>query len=176
MSRAVRFLPLALFAVLLAGLVWRLAAPADRNVESTLEGKPAPAFTAPPIVPGKAGVSSADLQTGEPRLVNFFASWCVPCIAEAKTLDALRRRGVPIDGIAIRDRGPDVARFLAENGNPYARIGADEQSKIQISFGSSGVPESFIVDGRGIIRYQHIGPIEPKDVATLLTKIEEARG
>lgn len=174
MNRGVRFLPIFLLGILVVGLVWRLAVPADRNVSSKLTGRPVPEFSAPPVLTGKAGLSSTDLR-GQPRLVNFFASWCVPCIAEARTLKAIRDRGVAIEGIAIRDRGPDVARFLAENGDPYSRIGADEQSQIQIAFGSSGVPESFVVDRRGIIRYQHIGPIEDKDVATILAKLEEAR-
>jgi cytochrome c biogenesis protein CcmG/thiol:disulfide interchange protein DsbE len=174
MSRTLRFVPIILLGLIVAGLVWRLAVPADRNVESKLAGKPVPAFDAPAVLPAKAGLSASDLRGG-PRLVNFFASWCVPCIAEAKTLAALKERGVQIDGIAVRDRGPDVARFLVQNGDPYARIGGDEQSQIQIAFGSSGVPESFVVDGRGIIRYQHIGPIEPEDVPTLLAKLAEAR-
>ena len=80
-----------------------------------------------------------------------------------------------IDGIAIRDRPDDLARFLAENGDPYQRIGSDAQSRVQISLGSSGVPESFIVDGKGIIRYQHIGPIEASDMAMILDKLEQAR-
>jgi cytochrome c biogenesis protein CcmG/thiol:disulfide interchange protein DsbE len=107
--------------------------------------------------------------------LNIFASWCVPCITEVKVLQELKRRGVVIDGIAVRDRPEDVTEFLATNGDPYARIGSDEQSRIQISFGSSGVPESFIVDGRGIIRYQHIGPIEASEVPMILAKLEQAR-
>ena len=71
----------------------------------------------------------------------------------------MKARGATIDGIAIRDRPEDVARFLARHGDPYDRIGSDPRSQVQIALGSSGVPESFIVDGRGIIRYQHIGPI-----------------
>jgi cytochrome c biogenesis protein CcmG/thiol:disulfide interchange protein DsbE len=80
-----------------------------------------------------------------------------------------------IDGIAIRDRPEDLNRFLATNGDPYERIGADSQSQVQISLGSSGVPESFVVDGRGIIRYQHIGPIEASDIPMILEKLEKAR-
>jgi cytochrome c biogenesis protein CcmG/thiol:disulfide interchange protein DsbE len=99
----------------------------------------------------------------------------VPCITEVKVLQALKSQGVPIDGIAIRDRPDDLARFLAENGDPYQRIGSDAQSKVQISLGSSGVPESFIVDGKGIIRYQHIGPIEASVVPMILNKLEQAR-
>ena len=175
MSRAARFAPLALLLAVIIALVWRLATPADTNVHSTLEGKPVPAFNLADAVPGKADLSSTDLATGEPRLVNIFASWCVPCVTEVKVLQGLKARGVRIDGIAVRDRPEDLAQFLAANGDPYERIGSDEQSQVQISLGSSGVPESFVVDGKGIIRYQHIGPIEASDVATILSKLEEAR-
>ncbi len=77
----------------------------------------------------------------------------------------LKRQGVPIDAIAVRDRPEDVAAFLARHGDPFDRIGADPESRVQLALGSSGVPETFIVDGRGIIRYQHMGPIEPGDRA-----------
>ena len=175
MSRAVRFAPLVLLALVLIGLVWRLATPADTTVPSKMAGKPVPAFDLPAALPSKPGLSSADLATGKPRLVNIFASWCVPCIAEVRVLQTLQARGVAIDGIAVRDRSEDVAEFLARNGDPYERIGSDRQSEVQIGLGSSGVPESFIVDARGIIRYQHIGPIEQSDIPAILQQLEQAR-
>ena len=175
MSRAVRFAPLALLLLLLAGLVWRLATPGDTTVASKLEGQPVPAFILPPALESKAGLDSAELATGTPRLVNIFASWCVPCITEVRVLQELKARGVAIDGIAVRDRPADVADFLARNGDPYERIGSDSESKVQIALGSSGVPESFVVDGRGIIRYQHIGPIEEADVPLILSRLEQAK-
>ena len=175
MSRAIRFAPLALLLLLIVALVWRLATPPDTNVHSTMKGRPVPAFLLAAAVPTKPGLSSDDLSTGRPRLLNIFASWCVPCIGEVKVLQQLKRRGVIIDGIAIRDRPEDIADFLARNGDPYERIGSDEQSRIQIALGSSGVPESFIVDGHGVIRYQHIGPIEASDVPMILSKLEQAK-
>ena len=175
MSRALRFAPLALLLLLIAALVWRLATPADTNVRSKLDGQPLPAFSLPAALPAKPGLSSRDLATGQPRLVNVFASWCVPCITEVKVLDELRRRGVAIDGIAVRDRSQDLAQFLAKHGDPYQRIGSDGESRVQIALGSAGVPESFIVDGAGVIRYQHIGPIETSDVPAILGKLEAAR-
>jgi cytochrome c biogenesis protein CcmG/thiol:disulfide interchange protein DsbE len=175
MSRAVRFAPLAILLVLIAGLVWRLARPSDSTVPSKLEGKPVPAFNLGPATDSKPALSSRDLATGQARIVNIFASWCVPCITEVKVLQRLRERGVTIDGIAVRDRPEDVADFLARNGDPYERIGSDDQSRVQIALGSSGVPESFIVDGRGIIRYQHIGPVEASDLPMILSKLEQAK-
>jgi cytochrome c biogenesis protein CcmG/thiol:disulfide interchange protein DsbE len=175
MNRAVRFAPLVLLVLLIAGLIWRLATPANTNVSSKLEGKPVPAFVLAAGLPGKPALAAADLTDGQPHLVNVFASWCVPCITEVRVLQQLKARGVAIDGIAIRDRPEDLAAFLGRNGDPYERIGSDDRSQVQIALGSSGVPESFVVDGKGVIRYQHIGPIEASDVAMILGKLEQAK-
>lgn len=175
MSRALRFAPLVILVVIIIALVWRLATPVDTNVSSKLAGKPLPTFSLPAALPSKPALSSAELATGQPRIVNIFASWCVPCIGEVKVLQELKRRGVPIDGIAVRDTPQELADFLARNGDPYERIGSDDQSRVQIALGSSGVPESFIVDGKGVIRYQHIGAIEPTDVPRIMAKLEQAR-
>ena len=174
MSRAVRFAPLVLFLLVVAALVWRLAKPADTAVTSKLAGKPVPEFSLPAAVPGKPGLDSAGLK-GRPRLLNIFASWCVPCVTEVKVLQELQRRGVVIDGIAVRDKSEDVAAFLARHGDPYQRIGSDPQSAVQIALGSSGVPETFVVDSRGIIRHQHIGPVETDDVPALLAELDKAQ-
>ena len=175
MSRSLRFAPLVLLLLVVVALIWRLATPADTNVPSKLAGKPVPAFQLPAGVPSKPALASSDLSSGSPRLLNIFASWCVPFIGEVRVLQELKSHGVAIDGIAVRDRPQDITEFLARNGDPYQRIGSDVQSQVQIALGSSGVPESFIVDGKGIIRYQHIGPIESSDVPMILTKLEQAR-
>ena len=175
MSRAIRFAPLALLALIVAAMVWRLAKPVDTNVHSALSGKRVPAFDLGPALDNKPALSSRDLANGEPHLVNVFASWCVPCITEVRVLQQLKARGAHVEGIAIRDRPEDLGAFLARNGDPYERIGDDPQSDVQISLGSSGVPETFILDGKGVIRYQHIGPIEAGDVPTILAKLEAAK-
>ena len=108
-------------------------------------------------------------------MINVFASWCVPCIAEAPLLMELKRQGVTIDAVAVRDKPEDLAAFLARHGDPFLAIGSDPESRVQLALGSAGVPESFIVDGRGIIRYQHMGPIEPADVPTILREWEAAK-
>jgi len=175
MTRTLRFMPLAILLLFVAAVAWRLGSPADEKIASKMIGQPVPTFTLAPAVSGKAGLASTDLASGQPRLVNVFASWCVPCIAEAPLLGEISKRGVPIDAVAVRDRPEDVAAFLERNGDPFDRIGADPESKVQLALGSSGVPETFVVDGRGIIRYQHMGPIEPGDVPRLVAEWEAAR-
>ena len=174
MSRAIRFAPLVVLILVIVALIWRLATPVDTTVSSNLEGKPLPAFALPAVV-AKPGLASQDLETGTPRILNIFASWCVPCVAEVKVLQELKRRGVHVDGIAIRDRPEDVAEFLGSYGDPFQRMGSDDNSRVQLALGSSGVPESFVVDGRGVIRYQHIGAIEPAHVPTILAELEKAK-
>ncbi|MCH4893092.1 MULTISPECIES: DsbE family thiol:disulfide interchange protein [unclassified Sphingomonas] len=175
MRRLLIWLPLLVFVLLVAVALRGLLAPADPIVRSAMVGKPLPAFDLPPIAPGKPGLSSASFRGGEPRLLNVFASWCVPCIAEAPQLLKLKQAGARIDAIAIRDKGPAIARFLAEHGDPYQRIGDDRESKVQLSLGSSGVPETFVIDGQGVIRAQHVGDIRDDDVGKLLKALEEAR-
>jgi cytochrome c biogenesis protein CcmG/thiol:disulfide interchange protein DsbE len=176
MSRGwIRAIPVALVLLLIAALVWRLANPPETEVKSEMVGKAVPTFELPAAVAGTPALTSADLADGKPKLVNFFASWCVPCIGEAPVLLQLKRQGVPIVGIAVRDRQEDLAGFLSENGNPFERIGADRQSNVQLAFGSAGVPETFVVDGRGVIRMQHIGPIEAADIRELIAAVRSAR-
>ena len=175
MSRVLRFLPLVVLLAFVVAVAWRLNRPAEEEIRSQLVGKPVPAFALAAALPGKPGLASTDLAKGQPRLVNVFASWCVPCIAEAPLLLELKRQGITIDAVAVRDRPEDVAAFLSRHGDPFERIGSDPQSEVQLALGSSGVPESFIVDGRGVIRYQHMGPIEPEDVAELLRQWKAAR-
>ena len=167
MKRLILWLPLAVFLVFVIAVAVGLRRPAEQTIRSQLVGKTMPQFALQPAVPNHPPLRSADLRGG-PRLVNVFASWCVPCKAEAPQLMALKRAGVPIDAIAIRDRPEDVAAFLAEWGDPFQRIGADPQSRVQLALGSSGVPETFVVDARGTIRHQHIGDIRPEHMAQIL--------
>ena len=175
MSRGLRLIPIVLLVWLVIGLAWRLVRPADTAIPSQMIERAVPQFALAPAIPTKPGLSSADLATGQPRLLNIFASWCVPCIGEAPVLAELKRRGARIDAIAVRDTPDAVNGFLARNGDPYERIGADRQSEVQIAFGSSGVPETFVVDGRGVIRRQYIGALKPSNIAGVLRDLEQLR-
>ncbi len=175
MKRLVLWVPLAIFVLFTVTVALGLYSPSDRTIRSRLVGKPVPEFALQPAVASHPPLSSDLLKSGEPRLVNVFASWCVPCAAEAPQLMALKRRGIPIDAIAIRDRPEDVAAFLAKYGDPFERIASDPQTQVQIALGSSGVPETFVVDGRGIIRHQHIGDIRPEHMADIVKAYEAAK-
>ena len=169
------WLPLMLFAGFVGLAAYQLTLPKDQFVESKMVGMALPEFALRPAALDRPGVSLANFKDGKPKLLNIWASWCLPCIAEAPHLDRLKQSGVEIVGVAIRDRPEDVARFLAQHGNPYTRIGADDVSAIQLEIGSSGVPETFVIDGDGVIRHQHIGDVRASDVALLIEKLEEAR-
>ena len=175
MRRLVLWVPLAVFLAFLVTVGIGLYSPAERTIRSRMIGQPIPAFALQPMLPDRPGVSSGDFARGTPRIVNVFASWCVPCIAEAPQMMALAARSIPIDAIAIRDRPEDVAAFLAEHGNPFDRIGSDPQTRVQIAFGSSGVPETFVIDGKGVIRHQHIGDIKPENVPEIIHAYEAAK-
>ena len=175
MRRWLLWMPLAAFALLVGVIAWGLLKPADRTVYSAMVGKPLPEFTLPAIAPGKPGLSSADFRHGKPRLLNVFASWCVPCIAEAPQLMTLKAAGVPIDAVAIKDTPDAIGAFLQRNGDPYARVGSDAHSRVQLALGSSGVPETFVIDGRGIIVKQHVGDIRQDDVPALMQALAEAQ-
>lgn len=175
MKRWLIWAPLAVFAVLFVVVATRLMHPADTAVHSTLVDKPLPDFRLDPMVPGKPGLASADFGKGQPRLLNVFASWCIPCIAEAPQLMALKAKGVAIDAIAIHDKAPAIADFLRRNGDPYTAIGDDARSSVQMALGSSGVPETFLIDGRGRIVRQYIGDIRADQIDQIARDVAAAR-
>lgn len=169
------WVPLALFAFFVGVAGYTLTQEKDQFVESTMIGEPLPEFALVPAFDALPGAARSDFLGGKPRLLNIWASWCLPCIAEAPQLEALKAQGVEIIGIAIRDRPEDVANFLARYGNPYSRVGGDAISEVQLAIGSSGVPETFVIDAEGVIRYQHIGDIRAEDVPKLMDELEKAQ-
>lgn len=172
--RLLWLLPLLLFAGLLALMANNLGKPTQAVIKSHMVGKPVPDFALEGAA-GAAGLSSRDLAGGKPVLVNLFASWCLPCAVEAPQLKALRDKGVIVHGIAVRDTPEALAGFLGRHGNPFDRIGDDRGGRMLLAFGASGVPETYVVDGKGIVRYQHLGEIRAEHVPMLMRELEKAR-
>jgi len=168
------WLPLAIFAVFVAMVGWSLYKPANTDVPSALIGQPLPEFSLPPALPGRPGLDSKVFADGKPHLLNVFASWCVPCRVESPQLAQLNAMGVPIEGISVRDTTEALQAFLQQNSDPFQRIGSDDDGKVQLALGSSGVPETYVVDGKGIIRYQHIGEIRADQLQMIMDKLAEA--
>lgn len=167
--------------LVLVGLVAVFALNMDRDpglVRSVLIDKPAPAF-ALAAVPGTGveGFDTAALR-GEVTVVNVFASWCIPCRDEHPLLERLKAEaGVRLFGINQRDAPENAAKFLAELGNPYDRIGGDTDNRVSIDWGVYGVPETFVVDAEGVVTFKHVGPITPQSLESeMLPAIARARG
>ena len=121
--------------------------------------KPLPAFAVPSVRPGDVGLSNADLKSGEPVLLNVFASWCGPCRVEHPVFMRLKAEGVPIHGLNWKDQPGEGLRWLAAFGDPYARVGDDPTGRTGIELGVAGVPETFVIDKHGRVRYRHVGAV-----------------
>ena len=163
MRRSIFLLPVALFAVLLVAFAMGLNHD-PTLLPSALIDRPAPDFNLPGLIDPAQGLARKDLGGGV-TLVNFFASWCAPCREEQPALMVLARQpGITLDGIAYKDKPAASRHFLDNIGNPYHRIGIDQDGTAAIDFGVYGVPETYVVDGSGHIRYRHVGPLTEQDV------------
>jgi cytochrome c biogenesis protein CcmG/thiol:disulfide interchange protein DsbE len=170
--------PVAAFA-LLAALFYRGLSGDPGEIPSALIGKPVPQFTLPPVDGlAQPGFSAADLATGQVTLVNVWGSWCVPCRSEHPLLIELgRRKDIRVFGIDYKDEPENARRFLGSLDNPFAAIGADHTGRVAIDWGVYGVPETFVVDGKGIIRLKWIGELTKEALrATIDPKIAELNG
>lgn len=126
---------------------------------SPLIGKHPPAFTLPGLT-GGPGFSNTDLLAPpRPMIVNWFASWCIPCAQEAEMLGSVAAEGIPVWGIAYKDTPAKAAKFLDQYGNPYQKIADDRAGLVGIDWGIDGVPESFLIDRAGIVRWHIGGPL-----------------
>ena len=151
-------LPLAIFLVIVAFLFVGLFRD-PREVPSPLIGKPAPAFTLAQLHKPNERLSTADMR-GQVWLLNVWASWCVSCRVEHPLLiDLAKANVVPVIGLAYKDKPSDGIAWLKTNGDPYRLSVVDFDGRVGIDFGVYGVPETFVIDKAGVIRYKQIGPI-----------------
>jgi cytochrome c biogenesis protein CcmG/thiol:disulfide interchange protein DsbE len=160
MNRWIFVLPIAGFAVLAFFLFRSLWAPAPEIIPSALLNKPVPRLTLPALDAETSAFTPADLAGGHVSVVNVFASWCAPCRTETGQLAALSKvPGVALYGLVQKDK-PEAARaFLQEFGNPFARIARDDDGRASIEWGVYGVPETYVVDGKGIVRFKYVGAL-----------------
>jgi cytochrome c biogenesis protein CcmG, thiol:disulfide interchange protein DsbE len=161
--KLVFLLPAVLFGVLLIAFAMGLNHD-PQLLPSALINRPAPDFVLPGLYDPADGLSRKDLGGGV-TLVNFFASWCVPCREEQPALMAIaHQHGITLDGIAYKDKPTDSRHFLENLGNPFSRVAVDRDGMTAINFGVYGVPETYVVDGTGHIRYRQVGPLSEQDV------------
>jgi cytochrome c biogenesis protein CcmG, thiol:disulfide interchange protein DsbE len=151
-------IPLALFVVLAAFLGVGLKLN-PREVPSPLIDKPAPAFSLPLLNEPTQQLAAAELK-GQVWVLNAWASWCAPCVAEHPYVTQMARNsGVKVIGLNYKDKPEDAQAWLKKNGNPYSTVVADRDGRAAIEYGMYGMPETFVVDKAGVIRFKHIGPI-----------------
>lgn len=180
--RATALAPVVIFAALAGMFAFALQKGDPSKLPSALIGKPAPRVVLPPIeelVDGEKplpGLTAADIGNGSPAVINFFASWCGPCVEEHPMLLRLKERGgVRLIGINYKDQAVNARRFLSRYGNPYQRIGVDRDGKAAIEWGVYGMPETFVIDGAGKIVFKHVGPITPEVLETrIMPALEKA--
>ena len=162
-----RLIPFALFVILLIllGVGLRLD---PREVPSPLVGKPAPDFRLPTLQDPHVFLSKQSL-LGKVYLLNVWASWCTSCRQEHPLLvEVAHAHAIDLYGLDYKDRREDALQWLTEFGNPYQSVAVDEDGRVGIDYGVYGVPESYLIDKKGVIRYKYIGPITPEKLETQL--------
>jgi cytochrome c biogenesis protein CcmG/thiol:disulfide interchange protein DsbE len=176
MKRLLYAVPVAAFGMLAYLLFDSLYAPPHDQLPSALLGKPAPSFSLPPL-DSAAAFNRGDLTAGHVTVLNVWASWCVPCRLEAPVLNRLKQiGGVALYGLVYKDKPERARQFLRETGNPFSRINLDSRGRAAIDWGVYDVPETFVIDRRGVVRLRYSGPITDDVLShVLLPAIEKAR-
>lgn len=183
-STLLRFLPVVVFAGVAGMFAVALKSGDPSRLPSALIGKFVPDTSFPPVdgllADGKSmpGFASKDLAKGKVSIVNFWASWCGPCVEEHPLLAELKiASGTDIVGVNYKDDASSARRFLGRYGNPFAAVGADESGRNAIEWGVYGMPETFVVNGHGQIIYKHVGPLSTEAIkGTLMPLIAKAKG
>jgi cytochrome c biogenesis protein CcmG/thiol:disulfide interchange protein DsbE len=182
-SALMRLVPVAIFAALAVAFAIALYSGDPSKLPSALVGKAVPQTTFPPVeglaASGKPvpGFTTADLARGKPTVVNFWASWCAPCVEEYPLLDEIKSTaGVDIYGVNYKDSAAAARRFVGRFGNPFTAVGTDATGRSAIDWGVYGMPETFVVDGNGVAVFKHVGPITEESLKSkLLPAIEKAK-
>lgn len=180
-SSVLRLLPVALFVVVAGFFAVALRSGDPSRLPSTLIGKQVPPSEFPALAgfesEGKVvpGFSSAGLADGKVKIVNFWASWCAECVNEHPLLEGVKTTGgIQIYGVAYKDKNEDARRFLGRYGNPFDAVGTDFTGRTGIDWGVYGMPESFIIDGKGTIVYKQIGAMTPDTIQSKILPLIEA--
>jgi cytochrome c biogenesis protein CcmG, thiol:disulfide interchange protein DsbE len=167
--------PLGIFAALALMFAFALNGGDPAKLPSTLIGKKAPEINLPALeglTDGQHPINaftSADLANGKVSVVNFWASWCAPCVEEHPMLVALKEKaGVTLFGVNYKDQASAARRFLGRYTNPFAAVDVDAMGRAAIEWGVYGMPETFIINGRGEIVYKQVGPLTPEALASVI--------
>ncbi len=181
---ALLVVPVIVFLALASIFAFALKTGDPTRLPSALIGKPAPSITLAALdglvdatrpVPG---IMPADLTQATPKIVNFWASWCAPCVEEHPLLMALKEKhGATILGINYKDQSAAARRFLGRYGNPFPAVGTDSDGRAAIEWGVYGMPETFVLNAKGEIIYKHVGPLTAQTIETkLLPALKSAAG
>jgi len=174
MRRLIYIVPLVIFAGFIGATAWyifqieRDSQRAPNIIGAGEQDKPVPQFELPPLMDSLPGFATGDFG-GEVVMVNVFASWCIPCRAEHPLITRIGEDGiVPVWGLNWKNKKEEAIAWLDELGNAYARIGFDLSGRAGIEWGVYGVPETYIVDKNGHIRYKHVGPLSRTDLTEII--------
>lgn len=179
-----RLLPVTIFAAIAVFFAVALKTGEPSKLPSTMIGKGVPDTSFPPVkdltaADGKPvpGFTSADLAKGHVTIVNYWASWCAQCVEEHPLLAPLKEKsGADLYSVNYKDAADAARRYLGRYGNPYSVVGTDPAGRGAIDWGVYGMPETFIVNGNGVIVYKHIGPLSPESIETkIMPAIEAAK-
>ena len=167
MNRRLLFLlPLATLLIMAGFFAWSMVSGRDpASIGSVMVNRPAPELRAPALREGEPALDDKLLHSGRPVLVNFFASWCAPCLAEQPLIARLaEREGVTIIGIAWKNKPDEARAWLKRLGDPFKYAGYDLDGKVALDWGLSGVPETYLIDSNGIVRLHFRRPINEADL------------
>lgn len=177
MKRLLYLVPVGVFAGLAILLYIGLFQGPPSELPSPLVGKSAPDFTLPALDSQAQQFSRAEIGNGRPVIVNFWASWCAPCRIEHAALQELAaRKGVTLYGVDYKDTPENARAFLTDLGNPFGKIDQDQVGRVSIDWGVTGVPETFVIDGKGIIRVHYAGPLDENVIDRMIMPVLEKDG